>query len=162
VLIDTPAISEASNQDTERQTYMALMQMLKPFYEGLIQSLSLTVNPQSPPVFKQVGIQAAQAAVKIWKKVLGAFGIVDADTYAPDITALMGAQSDPSGGMNGQTGGGLEGSLTDQGQQSPMEVPAGSTPGNAGQGNPGSAQSGQNIGGTPNMAGPMSGTQMGT
>jgi hypothetical protein len=162
VLIDTPAISEASNQDTERQTYMALMQMLQPFYQGLIQSLSLTVNPQSPPVFKQIGIQAAQAAVKIWKKVLGAFGIVDADTYAPDITALMGAQSNPSGGMNGQTGGGLEGSSTDQGQQSPMEIPEGITSGNVGQGSPGSTQSGQIGGGTPSMAGPVSGTQMGT
>lgn len=159
VLIDTPAISEATNKDTERQTYMALMGMLQQFYQGLFQALSMTVNPQSPEIFKQLGVQAATAAVKIWKKVLGAFGIVDADTYAPDITALMNAQmtTQPMGGMNGQSGTGLEGSPTGTQQQSAMGVSQGLAQGGAGEVGTGNVIAQNYPGGMANTPGPMQG-----
>ncbi len=125
VVIDTPAISEATNKDTERQSYLALMGLMRQFYEGLMQAMSLTINPQAPMPMQALGKQAAEAAVKIWKKVLGAFDIVDTESYVPDINAILSGMASPNlmGGMNG----GAEGSPIGQAEQSPVDILGGST-----------------------------------
>jgi hypothetical protein len=121
VVIDTPAISEATNKDADRQAYLGLMGLMKQFYDGLVQALSLTINPSSPPPFQALGKQAAEAAVKMWKKVLGAFDIVDTDSFAPDINAILSGMASPNL-MGGNPNGGTEGSPTGQGPQSPMDI----------------------------------------
>jgi hypothetical protein len=78
----------------------------------------------------QLGAAAGKAAVKMWKKVLESFGIVDTDSYVPDIEAVLSGTTvpNPMGGMNGQ----LEGSSPGQATQSSVGVPTGFNPQDAG------------------------------
>lgn len=102
VLIDTPAISESNNKDIQKQTYMTLMGVVQQFYRGLMEGFSVAVDPRAPEPMKNLAIQGATAASKIWERVLEAFDIVDAESYTPDIEQLLNTVllQQMQGGMN--------------------------------------------------------------
>jgi len=104
ILIDTPAISEAHNKDVQKQSYMTLMQIVKMYYEGLMQAFGMAANPNAPPQMKELAKQGAVAASRIWGKVLEAFDIVDSDSYVPDVEGML-----QMGNMLEQMMGGLNG-----------------------------------------------------
>lgn len=124
VLIDVPAISEAYNKDVQRQTYMTLMQVMQQFYTGVMQAFQLATSPDPniPKPMKDLAVQGATAASKIWGRVLEAFDIVDAETFTPDVETLLGIQA-LGEGLNGSMGN-LIGS---PGQQT-MATPPGQNP----------------------------------
>lgn len=144
VIIDVPAISEAYNKDVQRQTYLTLMQVMQQFYGGMMQAFQIITDPtgQIPPQMKQLAIQGAESASKIWGRVLDAFDIVDSDTFTPDVQTLLGLQA-LGESLNGQTG-----SPTGLGQQSVMEGAQGTLPGPAQSGIQRTGMGGQFPGGT--------------
>jgi len=114
ILLDTPAISEAYNKDIEKQTYMTLAQIMQMLYKNLMEAAGVALNPQAPPPMKALALQGADAAAKIFERILESFDIPNAKAYVPDIKAMFGMA--PEGGSDaGQTGstsspaaGGLE------------------------------------------------------
>ena len=109
IAIDTPAISETANKEIAQQTMLTLMGVVREFYEGMMEAFALATNPQAPEQLKALAIQGASAGSQIWKKVLEAFDFRDADTFVPDVEALLGfgQAAEMLGGQNelGAAGG---------------------------------------------------------
>jgi hypothetical protein len=119
VIIDVPAISEAYNKDIQRQTYMTLMQVMQQFYSGVMQAFQLATSPDPniPKPMKDLAVQGATSAAKLWGRVLEAFDVVDADTFTPDVETLLGLQA-----LGENLNGGL-GTVTNGGQQQTLAAP---------------------------------------
>jgi hypothetical protein len=134
VIIDTATVSEASNKDIEKQSYLMLMSLLKQFYEGLMQTFMMALNPQAPPALKMLSEHAATTAAKIWQKMLGTFDMVDAESCTPDVIKMLqlGAGVEMFGGINGQQLGGTQAGSGGAGIEPAMGGPAPSTGGELG------------------------------
>lgn len=108
VIIDAKALSETSNKDVDKQTYLALMEVMQKYYMGTFQAFQIALAPDAPPPMKQLAAQGASAAAKLWQRVLEAFDIRDPDTFVPNINdmLMLGAALEQMGGMSGAMGAG--------------------------------------------------------
>lgn len=122
IVLDIPAVDEVNNKSMQQQTSIALMEMLEKYFTGVIQALSLTVNPMVPDSAKKVAMEGAFAATKLWERTLESFDIVDTKSYVPDLMEAFG------GGNQGSVGGRSAGGVL---ENTPAEVPgmAGNMPG---------------------------------
>jgi len=100
VRIDVPAISETENKEMERQAYLSLAGLIRQFYEGLMQVVGISENPEAPENVKKIAVHAANTSSEIFKRILESFDIADAESLAPDMEALLGAQTDLQNAVN--------------------------------------------------------------
>ncbi len=133
VMMDVPALSETANKEIDQQTYISLMQLFEKFYTGLVQAVSLTVQPGTPEPIRQLGIHAATSGAKMWERVLEAFDIADAENFVPNIEAMLGIDAGLEA-MNGSANGqfpGEQGPITAGAGGNPAVGPAQAVPGMA-------------------------------
>jgi hypothetical protein len=105
IMLDVPTVDEGNNKSIKQQTSMSLMGMVKPFYEGIVQALMIAQNQQIPQPIKDVALQGAVAATKLWEKVLESFDIVDTMSYVPNMEEIIGGSQGSQGSIiPGQTG----------------------------------------------------------
>jgi hypothetical protein len=112
IVLDILAIDEVNNKAMQQQISVALMEMLEKYYTGIIQALSLTVNPNVPDSARKVAMDGALAATKLWERILESFDIVDTKAYVPDLMEVFGEgkQGNPGGGQ----AGGILGNTSEQ------------------------------------------------
>jgi hypothetical protein len=114
ILLDTPAISEAYNKDIEKQTFMTLAQIMQMLYKNLMEAFATALNPQAPQPMKDLAIQGADSAAKIFERILESFDVANSKAYVPDVKAMLGVpkEGDPNAGQTGNPisppAGGLE------------------------------------------------------
>jgi len=126
VVVDTPAVSETENKEMKQQTMLTLLGVVQQFYQSLFQAVGIANDPNAPPMVKELANHAAKTGSKLFERVLEAFEFRDADSFAPDMEALLqlGGYVDQMnqmmGGMNGANGPGAGGPAGASGGQPPM------------------------------------------
>lgn len=137
MLVDLTATSASYNKEVQIRKDTIITQMVTQYYQQLLGTMQIAVNPQAPPALRYVAMQAAIGGSKLLKNILQNYGELDADDLLPDINqALQLAGLQPQQG-NPQLGPG-------QGSQA-------ADPGLGGQ--PGMANMQQGMGGAPGFGG---------
>lgn len=99
VLIDVAALSETNNKEIQQQTMLTLLQTVQQIYASLMQAFQVAVNPQAPEPIRNLAIQGAKTGSTLFERLLESFDFKDAESFAPDIEALLGIASFQEGGM---------------------------------------------------------------
>lgn len=86
------AMDPASSKDSRIQKNMQLMQMLMQFYQQYMQGLGYAMNPQMPPLVKQVAVQMLQGASTLMRRTLDDFDLQDSDALIPELGSALQVQ----------------------------------------------------------------------
>ena len=93
VAIDVTATSASLNKDVQIRTSMVLMQLVTQYYEQMIQSMMLAVNPQVPPQIRMLAQQMVVGGTTLMRRVMDAYDMQDIDSIIPDLRELVLGQS---------------------------------------------------------------------
>ena len=107
--IEVAATSAATNQDTDRQNYLMLLQFMMGYYKQIGEVIAAAVNPQVPPDAKLTLIEMAGDGGELVKRFLSTFDNVrDVDRFIPDLNLIIeGIKREQAVTAQGGTAGGL-------------------------------------------------------
>jgi hypothetical protein len=98
IAIDVTATNASLNKEMEVRTNTILMQQATQFYMQMFQGLSIVVNPQVPPLMRQVALQMVTGGTELMRRLLDSYDVQDIDTIVPRIEELLnGGQASPFG-----------------------------------------------------------------
>ena len=83
------ATSSAANKETDKQNFVAVLQLVSQIYPQLVQTAMLI--EQAPPgsIAAQTALSAYTGGVELLKRLLERFDIQNPDQYVPDLQALQ-------------------------------------------------------------------------
>ena len=93
VSIDVTATSASLNKEVQIRTNTILMQLVTQFYQQTFEGMSLSMNPQLPPMLRVLAQQMVMGGMVMMKRVLDSYDMQDVDKIIPDLTELVNGQS---------------------------------------------------------------------
>lgn len=83
--VELTATSANLNKEVQIRTNQLVMQMMMQFYQQLMMGASYLVNPQVPPLIKQLAGEMLQGGTILMRRILDDYGIQDADMLVPTL-----------------------------------------------------------------------------
>jgi hypothetical protein len=99
--VETTATSAALNKEVEVRTNTMVFELTSGFYQQMIQTAALFVNPQVPPMMKMLAMQMMQGGSILMRRLLESYGVPDVDRLIPDLMQAMQMQMMGQGGQIG-------------------------------------------------------------
>lgn len=90
--VGVTAIDTETSKDSRIRTTTLVLQQMMQYYQGYMQAMSYVSNPQLPPAIKEAAMKMATSSTELMSRLLGLYGIQDADEMLPVIEGAVNAQ----------------------------------------------------------------------
>lgn len=107
--VGVTAIDTDTSKDSRIRTTTLVLQQMMQYYQGYMQAMSYVSNPQLPPSIKDAAMKMATSSTELMSRLLGLYGIQDADEMLPVIEGAVNAQQAQLQSLFQAIGGGQAG-----------------------------------------------------